>query len=94
MLLGYDPSKVVLIPNRFDIKALHVSVELVAQFKRTVFIADGDFVNGCCDRLSHVKSQNIFVKAAGIISQKFPGVKFLMVGLGLEKAAQVAFWRL
>jgi len=91
VLLGYDPSKVVLIPNRFDIKALHVSVELVAQFKRTVFIADGDFVIGCVGRLSQVKGQDVFVKSAGIILQKFPSVKFLMVGRGLEKAGQDAF---
>jgi len=91
VLLGYDPSKMVLIPNGFDTKAVQVSVGLVAQFKRTVSIADGDFVIGCVGRLSQVKGQDVFVKSAGIILQKFPSVKFLMVGRGLEKAGQDAF---
>ena len=84
--LGYDTSKMVVIHNGFDAKNLEAPVESINELRRSAFIAESDFVIGCVGRFSQVKGQDIFIKAAGLVLQEFPNVKFLMVGRGLENS--------
>ena len=81
--LGYDVSKMEVIPNGFDVQNLKIKSELVLDFRNTLSIRDNDFIIGCVGRLSQVKGQDNFIKSAGIILQSFPNTKFLMVGRGL-----------
>ena len=86
--LGYDTSKMLIIPKGFNIQNFDVKPQLVADFKKIFSIMNNDFVIGCVGRLSQVKGQDIFIKSAGIILQSFPNTKFLMVGRGLEAENQ------
>ena len=86
--LGYDASKMLVIPNGFNVQTFDIASALAADLKQVTSIKDNDLVIGCIGRLSQVKGQDIFIKAAGLILQKFPGVKFLMVGRGLESKNQ------
>ena len=86
--LSYDASKMLVIPNGFNVQTFDVAPELVADFKQFASIKDDDFVIGCVGRLSQEKGQDIFIKSAGLILARFPEFKFLMVGRGLESTSQ------
>jgi glycosyltransferase involved in cell wall biosynthesis len=86
--LGYDASKMQVIPNGFNIESCNVSLELVRVFKEVNSIKDNDIVIGCVGRLSQVKGQDVFIKSAGLVLARLPNVKFLMVGRGLEVVNQ------
>lgn len=81
--LGYDVSKMEVIPNGFDLSAFHASPSDVS-FKQEIGLTQTDLVIGCLGRLSQVKGQDVFIKAAGLVLRQLPGVNFLMVGRGLE----------
>ena len=86
--LGYDTSKMLVIPNGFNVQDFEIQPQLVADFKNEFSIEKNDFIIGCVGRLSQVKGQDVFIKSAGIILQSFPNTKFLMVGRGLENENQ------
>ena len=86
--LNYDASKMVVIPNGFNVKYLDIRPELVATFRQLNTLNLDDFVIGCVGRWSHEKGQDVFIKSAGVILDRFPECKFLMVGLGLESTNQ------
>lgn len=86
--LGYDTSKMLVIPNGFNVQDFDVRSELVVDFKNALSIKKNDFIIGCVGRLSQVKGQDVFIKSARIILQSFPNTKFLMVGRGLEGGNQ------
>ena len=86
--IGYDAEKIVVIPNGFKIEYPSVGKQYARDLKQLLSISENDLVIGCVGRLSQVKGQDVFIKAAGVILQKFPTVKFLMVGRGLESTNQ------
>jgi len=81
--LGYDTSKMTVVPNGFNIQKANVGSNLIDDLKKTLAINSNDFVIGCVGRLSQVKGQDVFIKSAGVILHSFPNIKFLMVGRGL-----------
>jgi glycosyltransferase involved in cell wall biosynthesis len=82
--LGYKSSKMVVIPNGFEISKFDVSLNKVASFKKEIGLADDELVVGCVGRFSQVKGQDIFVKATKIVLKVFPHVRFLLIGRGLD----------
>ncbi|BFM49626.1 glycosyltransferase [Marinomonas sp. THO17] len=91
--IGYDASKMKVIPNGFDIEASQVDLSSVSLFKKDIGISKNDFVIGCIGRLSQDKGQDVFIAAADLISQRFPSIKFLMVGRDLELSnSKVTGW--
>lgn len=91
--IGYDASKMEVIPNGFDIEAFRVAPSDVSLFKKDIGISKNDFVIGCVGRLSQDKGQDVFIAAAELVLKQFPSIKFLMVGRDLELSnAQVTGW--
>lgn len=82
--IGFDSSKIEVISNGFDVKDYEFSHADISSFRKSLGIRDGEIVVGCVGRFSQVKGQDIFVKAACNIVEKFPDTKFLMVGRGIE----------
>ena len=82
--LGYDISKMLVIHNGFNLNSVNVSAELPVDLKRIASIKDNEIIIGCVGRSCQVKGQDVFIKAAGLVLQKFPKVRFIMVGRGLE----------
>ncbi|MBD3768480.1 MAG: glycosyltransferase, partial [Gammaproteobacteria bacterium] len=82
--IGYDASKMQVIPNGFDVSAFHVSPSDVNSLKQGIGLTQNHLVIGCVGRLSQVKGQDVFIQAAGLVLVGFPEIKFLMVGRGLE----------
>ncbi|WP_038150375.1 glycosyltransferase family 4 protein [Thiomicrorhabdus chilensis] len=82
--LGYDASKMLVIPNGFNVEAFNASSTDDNELKQAFGISENDLVIGCVGRLSQVKGQDVFIQAAGLVLEGFPEIKFLMVGRGLE----------
>lgn len=77
---GYDPARIVIIPNGFDFSQFTATEEQVNALKSACNITENDIVVGCIGRLHSDKGQDIFIKAAAIVSQHYPMVKFSLVG--------------
>jgi len=84
MALGYSASKMLVIPNGFNIQNFHATPKLVLEFRQSVSIKKSDLVIGCVGRLSQEKGQDVFIRSAGLVLARFPNCKFVMVGSGLE----------
>ncbi|NCP72649.1 MAG: glycosyl transferase [Shewanella sp. CG18_big_fil_WC_8_21_14_2_50_42_11] len=91
--IGYDSSKMQVIPNGFDVEAFHAAVSKIDALKQEIGLTQQNLVIGCVGRLSQVKGQDVFTRAAGLVLNHYPNVKFLMVGRGLEFTnAEVMDW--
>ena len=91
--VGYDATRMVVIPNGFDFTRLLVmDGERAALWAQCKFNAD-DMVIGSLGRFNPVKDQQNFVRAAGLIAQRNPHVRFLMVGRDLDaNNAELVRW--
>lgn len=69
------PEKIIVIPNGIKIPE-KISGKKYFDFKKD------DFVVGTVGNLRKVKDHETFIKAAGIVSEKYPYVKFLIAGKG------------
>ncbi len=87
--LGYDPSKIVVIGNGFELEQLQSSPQQRSELRATVGFNDWDVVIGTLGRLSQVKGQDVFVRSAGMIAQEYSNVRFLMVGRELETTNKI-----
>jgi glycosyltransferase involved in cell wall biosynthesis len=82
--IGYDRSRIVIIPNGFDVESFRprpdARTEIRAQFGWT----ENEIVIGCVARFNHYKDQGNFVRAAGEVAERCSNVRFLMVGAGVD----------
>ncbi len=84
--LGYDASKMVVIGNGFDLSLLQSIPEQIKMLRKEWGFVEGEIVIGVLGRLSQVKGQDLFIKAAGMLARDYPNIRFLMIGKGLEPA--------
>jgi len=82
--LGYEPSKMLVIPNGYDFSKLASSSTERAALRAHVCIAEDALVVGTLGRFHPDKDQQNFVCAAGIVGRKYATLRFLMVGRGLD----------
>ena len=82
--LGYDESKMTVIPNGYDAEEFNPDVASVAKLKNEIGLVQTDVVIGCVGRLSEDKGQDLLIKASQDVLNKFPNVKFVFVGSGFE----------
>jgi glycosyltransferase involved in cell wall biosynthesis len=90
---GYDINRMVVIPNGFDVLKFTATQEQKAALRSACHFSDSDTVIGCVGRFHTDKGQDNFVKAAALIAQHSPTVKFLLVGRGCDiKNTQLMDW--
>lgn len=77
---GYDPSRFVVIPNGFDFLHFTATAGQRVSLRLACHFLENDLVIGCVGRFHCDKGQDNFVKAAAIVVQHCPTVKFLLVG--------------
>ena len=82
--VGYDDRRMVVIPNGFDFQNLVATLEQRATLRNICHFLDDDVVVGCLGRFHLAKGHDNFVKAAAILANKNPNVKFLLVGRGCD----------
>ncbi len=82
--VGYDNSRMLVIPNGFEPERLVASLEERAAIRAVGGITPNDVVVGTVGRFVPVKDHANFIEAAALLCSKYPHAKFLMVGRGLD----------
>ena len=82
--LGYEASKMMVIPNGYDFSRLQAVSAERNQIRAFCHVAEDEVVVGTLGRFHPDKDQQNFVRAAGMVAAEFPSVRFLMVGRALD----------
>lgn len=78
--IGYDESKMIVIPNGFDIDAFSATKEDGLDVREQVNLSPDDIVIGSVGRFNSVKNQKLFIDVAAALVKKCPELKFMLVG--------------
>lgn len=79
-VLGYCASRMVVVPNGFDLTRLQAAPALTAALRTEAGWGPETVVIGTMGRFNQVKDQHNFVRAAGLLARQHPQVRFLMAG--------------
>ncbi len=91
--IGYDPSKMQVIPNGYDFSWLQASPDERDQIRDACGIDQDMVCVGSLGRFHADKDQQSFVTAAGLLAARYPQLRVLLVGRGLNWAnTQLAEW--
>jgi glycosyltransferase involved in cell wall biosynthesis len=82
--VGYDASRMVVVPNGFDVVRLSATSDQRSQLRRACGFSDEMVVVGTLGRFNVAKDHHNFVHAAGLVAQRHPRVRFLMIGRDLD----------
>ena len=82
---GYDPGKFVFIPNGFDVTLFRPDAAARREVREELGLAPGDLVVGLPARLDPQKDHLNFVRAAALLAQRRPEVRFLLCGEGVTR---------
>ena len=83
---GYDFSKLMVIPNGFDLADLRAHVGSGATIRQQCGFDSNHVVVGCLGRYNPAKDHANFVRAAGLLAARFDECRFLMVGRDLKRS--------
>lgn len=82
--VGYDATRMVVVSNGFDLSRLVATVDRPALLRARCRIDATEVVIGIIGWFNPAKDHKNFVRAAGLVAQKYPHVRFLMVGRGMD----------
>ncbi len=82
--IGYDSSRMVVIPNGFDLCRLVATTEQSQSLRAHCFLGSNTVVVGFIGRFHPDKGQLNYVQAAGLLAKKHDSVSFLMVGRDVD----------
>jgi glycosyltransferase involved in cell wall biosynthesis len=91
--IGYNAAKKVIIPNGFDSKVFHPDDGARGQVRAELGVGSETILVGLIARYHPMKDHASFLKAAGLVAQTHPEVRFLLAGIGVTKD-QPALWNL
>jgi len=77
---GYDAARIVVIPNGFNFTQITATKEQRNALRLACHFSESEIVIGCVGRFHIDKGQDNFIKAAAIVVQHYPTLKFLLVG--------------
>lgn len=78
--IGYDASKMVVIPNGYDTKTLTATDQDGLALRNEIGLSNSDIVIGSVGRFNPVKNQKFFIDVAAEVIKHYPYVKFIIVG--------------
>ncbi len=82
--IGYDPRRMVVVPNGFDMDKLVATPAQSAAVRAACGWDASLLIVGCVGRFHTDKDQRNFVLAAAMLAQRLENVRFLMVGRGVD----------
>lgn len=82
--IGYDTSKIIVIPNGFDISQAKVDEDVVRGVRASWGVQDNELVIGCVGRFHPAKDHRNFVRAAGHLFSRGVKARFVMIGPGVD----------
>jgi glycosyltransferase involved in cell wall biosynthesis len=83
---GYDSGKLMVISNGFETASLRSHLGAGVCIRQQCDVPAGHMVVGCLGRYNPAKDHGNFVRAAGLLANKYPACCFLMVGRDLAPA--------
>jgi glycosyltransferase involved in cell wall biosynthesis len=83
-LLGYDPARMVVVANGFDLSVLTPNPFRRCQLRAACGFTSDDIVVGTLGRFNLDKDHANFVQAAGQLARRHARLRFLMVGKNLD----------
>jgi glycosyltransferase involved in cell wall biosynthesis len=78
--LGYDPDRMVVIPNGFDLNLFKPDLEGVALVRQELGIPEDTMLIGMVGRFDPQKDHILFIKAAALLKKENRDVQFLLCG--------------
>ncbi len=81
---GYEASKMVLIPNGFDLQAFKPDSDARRSVRQELGIGDDSVLIGLIGRFDPMKDHATFLEAASLLTRRQPRVHFLLAGLGVD----------
>jgi glycosyltransferase involved in cell wall biosynthesis len=82
--VGYDESRMAVVPNGFDFSVFNPDDAGRLQLRRACGIEESAIVVGTLGRFNPAKDPEGFVRAAGLLAKDWKNVRFLMVGRGFD----------
>jgi len=83
--LGYDPKRMLVIPNGFDTAEFRPDAGLRKQVRRELDIPQEAFAAGCFARIDPQKDHRTLLAAAGQIAAQLPQFRLLLCGEGITE---------
>jgi glycosyltransferase involved in cell wall biosynthesis len=84
--LGYDPTRMMVIPNGFDLSWLAPDEALRVRTRERLGVGEGELLVGQVGRYHPQKDHRTFVRAAGEIARACPDARFVLCGPGVDRA--------
>jgi glycosyltransferase involved in cell wall biosynthesis len=81
--MGYARSKMVFIPNGFDLQRFTPDAQAAARVRQELGVAAETPLVGICARFHPVKDHQNFLAAAQIIAAQMPQARFVLCGEGI-----------
>lgn len=86
---GYDARRITVIPNGIDMSRFQVPPKIRSEKRRDFGFSHDEIVIGTIGRFNPAKDYSCFVNAAGIVAKENNKVRFLMLGLGLDRDNEI-----
>jgi glycosyltransferase involved in cell wall biosynthesis len=83
---GYDSSRMLVIPNGFDLALLAPDEVLRVRTREHLGMGEGELLVGNVGRYHPQKDHRAFVRAAGEIARERPDARFVLCGPGVDRA--------
>lgn len=91
--LGYQNEKMCVIPNGFDLETFRPDNAVRAAFFRKLNLENNAIIIGLIARYHPQKDHRTFIKAAGLLANKYPDAHFVLVGERVNfENIQLASW--
>ena len=87
--LGYDPSRMVVIPNGYDFSLLRADPGARDRLRTAWGLAPDEVLVGIVGRFNTAKDHETFVKAAGKVAEIDTSARFTLIGRDLDAANRV-----
>lgn len=82
---GFIKSKTFIIPNGFDTEVFTPSEKLKTEVRAELNISPDELIIGLVGRYHPMKDHQNLIRAAKILAEKHPGLKFVLIGSGVTK---------
>lgn len=81
--VGYDASRMVVVPNGYDLARFHERADEALELRTRLGIATDDVVVGCVGRFDPAKDYQGLTRACAELGAAFPKLRVLVVGPGV-----------
>ena len=86
---GYDATKMIVIPNGYDVRGRKPKESERKKIRERFNIADDEIVIGTVGRFHASKDYGNFVTSSSIISSHYKKVRFFMIGRGVDRSNSI-----